>query len=75
MLLQQGADINSQDCHGYTVLSKILCTQQQCSSDTKKNNAQFLLDDCHANFLTIKNMFGKTGWDYPKDKEMNIFLF
>jgi hypothetical protein len=67
MLLEYGADINSQDCDGDTLLHIVgedndshagLYTMQH---DVR--NVKFLLDNCHADYLSIRNKDGETSWD------------
>jgi ankyrin repeat protein len=60
MLVEYGADINIPDRYGNTILQTVLMAQP---NQNRGEIVQFLLDDCNADFLTLKNHNGKTAWD------------
>jgi Ankyrin repeats (many copies) len=59
LLLQYDANINIQDGEGNTILHQVVSMGDHRSEQI----VQFLLDDCHADYLTIKNIYGQTAWD------------
>jgi Ankyrin repeats (many copies) len=58
-LLQYGADINCQDWEGNTILHYVVSYQRNHNI----NVMRFLLYDCHADYLTVKNRAGRTVWE------------
>jgi ankyrin repeat protein len=63
MLVKYGATINSQDDYGNTILHIIVSYRYELN---RGKIAQFLVNDCQADFLTIKNKKGKTVWDISR---------
>jgi hypothetical protein len=65
MFVDYGADINISNCFGDNLLQVFLNTPY---SPSMGKLVQFLLDDCHAGFLLIKNRDGKTAWDVVMER-------
>jgi hypothetical protein len=57
-----------QDSDGNTILHTLLLSFHQ-----RTENMQFLLNDCHADFLTIKNKVDQTAWDIAGNDHSYIY--
>jgi ankyrin repeat protein len=62
ILVDYGANINIQNSKGNTILHDIL-SYPYLSITGRGKFFQFLLHDCRADFLTVKNHRGQTAWD------------
>jgi ankyrin repeat protein len=71
LLLQYGADINIPNSDGNTVLHSVLLTRH---SPNRDQFVRFLLDDCQANFLVLKNNNGKTAWDIGLEPKKEFYF-
>jgi ankyrin repeat protein len=73
MLIQYGADINSRDSDGNTGLHTVLLEKDYYNIKYKDPIVQFFLDDCHADYITIKNKDGQTVWDIARKQQDSSF--
>jgi ankyrin repeat protein len=73
ILLQYGTDINSQDSSGNTLLQDCLLRTSRHMNSHKY--IPFLINDCHADFLTIQNKNGKTAWDISMNDRVDKMFY
>jgi ankyrin repeat protein len=64
LLLQYDADINIQDSIGNTILHDLVRSYK--NDELNETILRFILDDCHADYLMIRNNDGNTAWDYGR---------
>jgi ankyrin repeat protein len=75
LLLQYNANVNAQDSKGSTILHQFVSGSRD---DRRETIVKFLLEDCNADYLTIRNNNGQTAWDmnrmHRNQENNNIIL-